>query len=67
MYYLTFEEYEKFGGRGSEVNFERFGRKASALVDKITNYYYIKNALSKDVDFRRERFKLALMAQINYF
>lgn len=67
MSYLDFEEYEKLGGKAKEDKFDSFYLKASALLDNVTNYHYIKNELSKDVDFRRDRFKLALVAQINYF
>lgn len=67
MSYFDFEEYEKLGGRASEEKFNHFYMKAAALLDNITNYFYGINDITKDIDFRADRFKKALAAQINYF
>lgn len=67
MKYLEYKEYEELGGKATNERFDSFYPKASVLLDNITDYRYIKNDLDKDVDFRKKRFKTALVAQINYF
>lgn len=67
MSYLDFEEYQKLGGRASEDKFTNFYMKAEALLENITNNFYIRNDITADVKFRSSRFKKALVAQINYF
>lgn len=67
MSYLDFEKYEKLGGRASEEKFNQFYLKAESLLDNITNYFYGINDITKDIAFRADRFKKALVAQINYF
>lgn len=67
MKYLEYKEYEELGGKATNERFDSFYPKASVLLDNVTDYRYIKNDLDKDVDFRKNRFKMALVAQINYF
>lgn len=67
MSYFDFEEYKKLGGRASEEKFNHFYMKAAALLDNITNYFYGISDITKDIAFRADHFKKALVAQINYF
>ena len=67
MKYLEFKEYEELGGKATNKRFVSFYPKASVLLDNVTDYRYIKNDLTKDIDFRKNRFKMALVAHINYF
>lgn len=67
MSYLDFEDYKKLGGRAEKEKFDRFYMKAEALLDNVTNNFYVKNDITNDIAFRTDRFKKALAAQINYF
>ncbi|MEO1772988.1 hypothetical protein [Candidatus Enterococcus ferrettii] len=64
MSYLSFEDYQKLDGRASEEKFNHFYMKAEALLENITNNFYIRNDITADVEFRSSRFKKALVAQI---
>jgi|SRR5699024_3683128 len=68
MPYLTYEEYN--GYNFSEIDEDEFNkliRKASDMVDSITRHFYKFNNIEDDVEFRREQFKKAVGAQIEYF
>jgi len=67
MSYFDFEEYKKLGGRASEEKFKQFYLKAEVVLNNITNNFYVKNDITKDIAFRADRFKKALASQINYF
>lgn len=68
MPYLTYEEYLDFGfAEIEDAKFQRLLPKASDVIDSITRYFYRYNAIEKDVPFRREQFKKAIGAQIEYF
>ncbi|MGM0238421.1 hypothetical protein [Enterococcus sp. AZ103] len=67
MSYMNFKDYEKLDGRASEEKFNLYYPKAAILLDNITNNFYLKKDIIKDISFRSERFKRALVAQINYF
>ena len=68
MPYLTYEEYKKFGFTEiDESEFNRLLRRASDVVDGITEHFYKFNNISDDVPFRQEQFKKAVGAQIEYF
>lgn len=68
MPYLTFEEYNKLGFTEIEANeFDRLLKRASDAIDSITRHFYKFNDIERDVPFRREQFKKAVAAQIEYF
>lgn len=70
MAYITFDEYKELTAAAND-NVDKFNAnlsKASAVIDNITNNFYQFNNLETDsVEFRADRFKLALCAQIDYF
>lgn len=68
MPYLTYKEYTDLGFEEMEESeFEKLLIKASGVLDSITRYFYSYNDLESDIDFRKEQFKKALAAQIEYF
>lgn len=68
MPYLTYEEYIDLGFEEMEQSeFEKLLKRASDVIDGITRYFYRFNDIEKDVPFRREQFKKAIAAQIEYF
>ncbi len=68
MAYLTYEEYKKFGFESiEEIEFDKLIRKASDVVESVTRYFYAYNNIDDDVKFRREQFKKAIAAQVEYF
>src|SRR5690554_5364196 len=68
MPYLTYEEYNELGFTEIEqTEFERLLKRASDAIDGVTRHFYKFNNLADDVPFRREQFKKAVAAQIEYF
>lgn len=68
MPYLTFEEYKEFGFTDlEEEKFNKLIRKASDVIDAITRFFYQFNNIDDDVKFRRNQFKKAVGAQVEYF
>lgn len=69
MPYIKYEEFQNIVGneRVQMDAFNRYLKKASAIVDNITGNFYQFNDLNKDIAFRSLRFKEALCAQIIYF
>lgn len=68
MPYLTYDEYIDLGfPEIGETGFNRLLPKASDVVDSVTRSFYRFNDIESDVPFRREQFKKALCAQIQYF
>lgn len=68
MPYLTYDEYNELGFKTIEFNeFERLLKHASGVLDSATRYFYKHNDLETDIPFRKEQFKKALAAQIEYF
>ena len=68
MPYLTYQEYIDFGFTEiDEQEFNRLLSKASDVVDSVTRSFYKFNDIEQDVPFRREQFKKAIAAQIQYF
>lgn len=69
MAYLTFEEFEKYSLNDgmTEEEFEKLLPRASSLLDIQTNNFYVFNDMEDDYEFRVNRFKQALAAQIQYF
>lgn len=65
MPYLTYGE---FGDSTiDEETFDELLAKASALLDHITNNFYVKNNIAADTEWRAKKFKQALKSQIEYF
>lgn len=68
MPYLTYDEYIELGfPEIGETEFNRLLPKASDVVDSVTRSFYKFNDMENDVPFRREQFKKAVAAQIQYF
>ena len=68
MAYLTYNEYISFGFTEiDETEFEKLLPKASDVIDSVTRSFYKFNDIEQDVPFRREQFKKAVAAQIQYF
>ncbi|MBM4762711.1 hypothetical protein [Bacillus sp. B15-48] len=69
MPYLTYEEYYDLGFTQIEDlnEFDQLLKRASDAVDSVTRYFYRYNDIEKDVSFRRDQFKRAVAAQIEYF
>lgn len=68
MSYLTFEEFKDLSNvEVDEKEFEKLIKKASAILDNITSYFYVKNDIEEDNEWRANQFKQALCAQIEYF
>ncbi|GGP16237.1 hypothetical protein GCM10011346_47410 [Oceanobacillus neutriphilus] len=68
MPYLTFEEFK--GLTSKDIGDEAFNAllpKASAILDNITNHFYVHVDIEKDNKWRVNKFKDALVAQIEYF
>ena len=68
MPYLTFEEFEKLTSKdiGKEA-FDALLPKASAIMDNVTNHFYVHVDIENDNSWRVNKFKDALVAQIEYF
>lgn len=68
MPYLTYTEYKDFGFvELDETEFDKLIKRASDAVDGVTRFFYKFNDINDDVPFRREQFKKAVAAQIEYF
>lgn len=68
MPYLTYDEYVDLGfPEIGETEFNRLLPKASDVLDIVTSSFYRFNDLENDVPFRRDQFKKAVAAQIQYF
>ena len=68
MAYLTYQEYIDLGfPEIGESEFNKLLPKASGVIDSVTRSFYKFNDIEQDVPFRREQFKKAIAAQIQYF
>ena len=68
MAYLTYQEYIDLGfPEIGESEFNKLLPKASDVIDSVTRSFYKFNDMEQDVPFRREQFKKAIAAQIQYF
>lgn len=68
MAYLTYSEYIDLGyAEVPQDEFDRLLIRASDCVDGITGHFYRFNNIEDDVPFRRNQFKKAVAAQIEYF
>jgi len=66
--YLTYEEYQSIGfSEVTEADFPKYERKASDVLDSITRDFYQHHDLEFDVPLRKDKFKAAVAAQIDYF
>ncbi|MEK6452614.1 hypothetical protein [Caldifermentibacillus hisashii] len=68
MPYLTYEEYNQLGFADmEEAEFNKLLPKASDVLDSVTRFFYRENDLESDVPIRKEQFKKAVAAQVEYF
>lgn len=68
MPYLTYQEYKDLGFKDiDETKFDELIRKASDVIDTVTGFFYKHHDMDKDHEFRRNQFKKAIAAQIEYF
>lgn len=68
MPYLSYEEYQNFGFSDVTADdFSKLEQKASDVLDSITRDFYQLNDLESDFPLRRDKFKKAVAAQIEYF
>ncbi|MEN0648911.1 hypothetical protein NSQ82_07760 [Caldifermentibacillus hisashii] len=68
MPYLTYEEYNQLGFVDmEEAEFNKLLPKASDVLDSVTRFFYRENDLESDVPIRKEQFKKAVAAQVEYF
>jgi len=68
MPYLTYEEYQNIGFSDITADdFPKLERKASDVLDSVTRDFYQLNDLDSDFPLRRDKFKKAIAAQIDYF
>lgn len=68
MAYLTYEEYTALAITPvSATDFPQLLAKASDVLDSVTRAFYQFNDMALDVPFRRDHFKKAVVAQIDYF
>src|SRR5690625_2399783 len=68
MPYLTYDEFKDLSQVDlEESKFNALIKKCSAILNNITGYFYVKNDIEKDNEWRVKQFKQALCAQIEYF
>lgn len=68
MPYLTYDEFKDLSQVDlEEPKFNALIKKSSAILNNITGYFYVKNDIKKDNEWRVNQFKQALCAQIEYF
>ena len=69
MPYLTYDDYKAMGLNPelTEKEFERYYRHASATLDVETRHFYTKHDFLTDNEWRKNQFKKALVAQIDYY
>lgn len=68
MPYLTYDEFKDFANTDIvEPEFNSLLKKASAVLNNITSYFYVRNDIETDNSWRVNQFKQALCAQIEYF
>lgn len=68
MPYLTYDEFKDMSDIELEqLKFNSLLKKASAVLNSVTSYFYVKNDMKHDDTWRVKQFKQALVAQIEYF
>lgn len=68
MPYLSYLEFEEISTLDiTEVEFNELLPKASILLDTVTNNFYVDNNIELDNEWRVNRFRYALVSQIEYF
>lgn len=66
--YLTYEEYNDLGfAEVEKTEFDKLVKRAGDAIDGVTRNFYLFNDLEDDVPFRRDKFKKAVAAQVEYF
>lgn len=66
--HLTYEEFKDLStSEIDEPTFNSLIKKASAVLNTVTSYFYVTNDIEKDNEWRVNQFKQALCAQIEYF
>src|SRR5690625_57365 len=65
---LTYDEFKDLSTvEIEETEFNSLIKKASAVLNNVTSYFYVKNDIKQDNSWRVNQFKQALCAQIEYF
>lgn len=68
MDYLIYDEFKDMSqSEIDEATFNSLIKKASAVLNAVTSYFYVKNDIEKDNTWRVNQFKQALCAQIEFF
>ncbi|WP_164219377.1 hypothetical protein [Virgibacillus sp. YIM 98842] len=68
MPYLTYEEFTDLSNvEINDTEFNSLLKKASAILNNVTGYFYVRNSIETDNEWRVQQFKQALAAQIEYF
>lgn len=68
MAYLTYDEFKELSDADiDDQAFNSLINKASAVLNSITGFFYVRNDLEQDNLWRSRQFKQALCAQIEYF
>jgi hypothetical protein len=68
MPYLTYQEFKDLSQSDiEETAFNSLIKKAGAILNNVTSFFYVKNDITKDNKWRVNQFKQALCAQIEYF
>lgn len=68
MPYLTYDEFKELNKADvDEETFNKLFPKATALLNNVTNHFYVINDILLDNPWRVNQFKQALCAQIEYF
>lgn len=69
MDYLTYTELQEIVGETtvSEDDFKKYIKKASAVLDNLSDNFYQFRSITTDNEFRAGKFKEALSYQIAYF
>ncbi len=66
--YITYDEYKLLGEYPTitELEFEKYEKKASVVLDALTRHFYRNRSLNSDVAFRKDAFKMAMVEQVDY-
>lgn len=68
MPYLTYDEFKDLADVDiDETKFKKLLPKASAILNNVTNHFYVRQDVQQDNSWRVGQFKQALSAQIEYF
>lgn len=69
MKHLNFEEYTEMSDViKNEEEFEKYVLKAEVVIDNVTQHYYQYHDFDEDrITWRKENFKQAIAAQVDFF